>query len=214
MIKEPQKLLWQADDSAFEPDLRIKFRLMLSWNDLEVENWEKRKTIELWRKRGQERFIERMKELSPERVEYYRFHKDYVYRGKAKRKLYEGERLKDYLFREPVLLLVRFWKSDETKFDIDNLQLKPIIDGMIDARLLPDDSVEFLPGVFRWYEGIDKTFALSKTELEARSRLRQRKNLRGKTIQLPPPPNKMIYMDFYRISRLIASGINFFALHG
>lgn len=210
MNNEPQKLLWTQD--LPEPCLRMKFRLMLSINDLEVELYQQREIIERWRKRGQERFIERCKELGL-KPEHYRFKHEYKYRGKLRYKWKEGERLKECFFNEKTLLIVRFWKSNEIPFDLDNLHLKPVIDGMVDARLMPDDNVNYISDIYRKYEGIDKAFALSKEETDARSRIKKGWELRGLKKTLPPPPNKMIFLDFYRISRIISEKIKFFTFH-
>lgn len=207
-----QTTLWTSDDPAFEPDIRFKFRLILSWNDItSLDKFQKGALVEKWNERGSERMIETCKEMNLP-VESYCEIKKWTYKGKPKQKVIAGERLKNYFFREPVLLFVRFWKSDETAFDIDNLMLKPIIDGFTTSRLFPDDNVNYLRGVFRWYEGIDRQYAQSKADQDERARIA--KVWRDSQIKrtLPPPANKMIHLDFYRIQRLIESDVDLLRL--
>lgn len=211
-IPPPEPFLW-TPSIEIEPCFRIPFRLLLSQNDLTGEKWEKTQRIELWRQRGEARFIEACREKGLE-VEDYHEVKRYQYRGKPKQKILAGTRLKEILFNEPILILARLWLSDNTAFDIDNLHLKAVIDGFVDGGLIPDDNVKFLRGIFRWYEGIDPSAALSAEEKEARSETRRQWKEAGIKREMPPPPNKRIWLDIYTINRIIEDRININSLLG
>lgn len=207
-----QPILW-PNGPEIEPCFRMNFRLLLSQNRLAGEKWEKTNEIELWRGRGEARLVKTAKELNIP-TEGYVEEKHYSYQGKRKVKIMAGERMKRFLFTEPIILICRVWTSSEQEIDIDNIHLKAVIDGFVDGRLIPDDKTKYLRGVFRWFEGIDRSVSLSPEESDERRRIRNQYKIAGVKRTLPPPANKKFLIDIYRLSRLIENKIDFFSLIG
>lgn len=200
-------------DPEVKPCFRIPFRMILSDNDLVGEKWERTQRIELWRERGMKRFCEAAKEAGHE-IESFAEQHEYTYRGKKKVKLRAGNRLKESLFDEPIIMIVRLWLCDDRRFDINNIHLKALTDGFVDARMIPDDEKKWIRGVFRWFEGIDPSCALSEHEKAERARQTKNWKAMGMKRNLPPPADKRIYLDLYKISRIVHEKINMFDLIG
>lgn len=191
------------NDFEFLPvtaDLRIKFRLHLSVNDLNSkERWQRGQTVALWRQRGADRLIQTAHELNLETVDFA----ERVTDNYGNARIVTGTRLKEFFFTEPVIVVVRFSKAKNTRYDVHNLYIKPVLDGFVDARLLPDDQSEIVRGVFFWYEGVNPALSLSSEELQARANERERRKKMKDKRPLPPPPDKLIIYDFYKLSRVM-----------
>lgn len=208
-MTEPARLLWQDETETLEPCLRLQFKMLLSQNDLVCDIHIQTSQIKKWNGYGETRLIETCHAMGLP-IEHYREKHEYVYRGKAKYKWLEGNRLKEYLFTEPFVIFVRYWKSSNSKHDIDNVHLKAVIDGFVSGRLCPNDTTDYIRGVFRWHEGVDASLSLTKAQKDARRTQKTAWVDAGKKKSLPPPPNKRIYLDFYRLSRLTEKPLPFF----
>lgn len=195
------------------PDLRLKFRLILSANDVIGQDQRVQTEItKTWRERGAKRLIETMNELMIP-SEYFSYIKEYVYKGQIRRKEVSGERLIKPFFIVPVVCFVRMKISTNRTFDIPNLFIKPVIDGFIDARLLPDDSVRYLLDIDMRYHGVDPAVGMSQEEKTERAAIAQDRKDRGRKPKRQPPPDKLIVFDFFKESTLRALNPTYSQLH-
>lgn len=198
-----------AQNLETEPCLRVEFKLLLSVNDLDgLDRFQTAGIKKTWRERGAERLVETMKQRGvPTQAFVDRLEKKY--QGRIKTSYVRGERLVRTFFNEPCFLWVRLWKANNVTFDVPNLLIKPVVDGFVDARLMPNDNTDYLPFVLFGFEGVDRTLELSAEKRAARAEYRAELKERGSKKPVPPPPNKRIWFDFWRLERLYKINPNF-----
>lgn len=183
-----------------EPAFRFPCRSMLSMNDMAIDRIYQAGKIKKWREKGRFRSVQVLRETPGTQIVPFRDVIQYTYRGQSRTRVEEYERLSDYFIIEPVVIVVRLWKSNHITYDIHNLYLKPILDSFVDVKILMDDSVKQVTQVHHIYHGIDKTCQMSDEQKARRTEKRAKRAAKGKSANLPPPGDKRIWIDIWRES--------------
>ena len=89
------------------------------------------------------RMNDKAKAQEQEMVSNFAYDLDYY---KRKPQDFEGKRIE---------VIVEIWNQDRRKHDLDN-QLSTILDALVKAKVIPDDSAETLFKVTAEYKGIDR----------------------------------------------------------
>lgn len=106
--------------------------------------------------------------------------------GNRKQKAEHHERLREVYLTRPLAIELHCWRPDSRIFDVHNIFLKPILDGLHDARLFKTDSVDQIKDVAFVYDGIDKALAQTRAEREQRKAVIADLRRRGRKIKREP----------------------------
>jgi len=191
------------DQTETPPDFRLEFRVVPSWNDFltSISNpFVQAQNVKLWRQRGRDRAVEKFRELGMPLIGIRRELRSVDKKtGDRKSEFFEG--LAEPFFDEPIACLVRLWRPTAAAYDIHNLVVKPLFDGLVDVKLLSTDSVGSFPEMGYRFEGVDTTLKLTAAETAERKAYLDSFRDRNKTPPRLPLPAR-IWFDFTRISEL------------
>lgn len=98
-----------------------------------------------WRRNGQPFIRSNAKAIEQEAVMAENFAYDMRFR-KLKPEDFEGRRIE---------VIVEVWNKDERKHDLDN-QVSTILDALVKAEVLPDDSQKSVQKITAEYKGVDR----------------------------------------------------------
>lgn len=179
----PCDLLKESADRARlpQPALRIVMYTLPSWNDflgISRHSGAAQGMMQTWRKKGEKAALQQVT----------------AYGGNVTRWEESGvsdtgritktkhARIAPVFFDCQVRLDITFWRATKARYDIFSPMIKPVVDGFVDAGLLPDDSYLYIPFGSINFGGIDETLKPSKEDRE------RRKNIRaGRKTSLPMP---------------------------
>lgn len=175
------------------PDLRIKFDVLPSWNDflgIARHAGAAQGMMATWRKKGMKAALA---QSSAYGAVIDRWTESNVSeKGRITEVAKALIRPRFFLDSERVRLELHYWRATYARYDNFSPLVKPIIDGFVDAGVIIDDSYDHIPEYSVKFEGVDSSL---KPSPEARA-ARKVKALGRKKSQ--PMPARY-HFDFYRL---------------
>lgn len=110
--------------------------------------------------------------------------------GKTKQIIHE--RFQNPITLEPVKMVLRVWRPTFGRYDVFNPFIKSIVDGFIDAGILPDDDCFHVRSVSVEFMGVDERLKPDADAKEAR-------RLKRLTSKARMPVSARYWFDFHRI---------------
>lgn len=183
-----------------EPDLRIEFTTLPSWNNfLGHKNPQiARNLLSKWRKIGFDQALFHAGRKGAAISEWT----EYGVSEKGKQTSTIHRKIEPLFFNEPVHLNLVYWRPDNRNYDTFSPCVKPVVDGFVDAGLIADDNHFNIESFSTIFAGVDKSLGLSK-EVQ-RQRTIDRK-VGGKKFLTPA----RYYFDFYLSSRITKASFPF-----
>lgn len=119
--------------------------------------------------------------------------------GRRRTKPEAHERLCEVLLTRPLAIELHCWRPDSRVYDVHNIFLKPILDGLLDARLFKTDSVEQIKDVAFVFEGVDRELAPTTAERERRKQVIAEARARNRKIRREPVRARY-RLEFFELS--------------
>jgi hypothetical protein len=119
--------------------------------------------------------------------------------GSRKMKPLQRQRLKKTQLTGPLRLELHIWRADSRIFDCHNVCIKPLLDGMREARLFAVDDVNQIKAVSYIYEGIDRGLAQTNAERQQRKDYIAKAKLAEKRVKREPTRARY-RLEFYGIA--------------
>ncbi len=141
------------------PLIRIEFHDLESWNDI-LASTRHPQALEGLIKKLRKKGMEKALRDAPKYGMPLRIWSEFEVSARGKTVEVEYRKIAEPI-AIPVKLLLRFWRPTAHRFDVFSPAVKPVVDGFVDAGLLHDDNVKWVPEWTTRFAGIDPTLKLS-----------------------------------------------------
>ncbi len=179
--------------------LQIEFDVLPSWNDFLASHRHAgaaQGMVGKWRKKGFEKAIRAVRVAGGNITEWT------TYEPSGKRgamREVKHAKIEPVFINQPVFLVLRYWRPTQARYDNFNVFTKPVIDGFVEAGVIPDDNKTWIPQDATVFMGLDTSLKPSAEAKEAR----RIKRLSSKARQ--PLPARY-WFEFYKFDNTVKIG--------